>query len=96
VSYRFRYSDGKEAEPDAESFGVEGPFWSVGGFQIAIVARVNAGRDWAAYVGSLCNYHGIPWTEEDTLAQVANNGAKLTEADARHFFPDMKEPYRGE
>lgn len=90
------FDTGKEAEPDAESFGVEGPFWSVSGFQIAIVARVNAGRDWAAYIGSVCNFHGILWTEEATLADVASNGAKLLEADARHFFPDIKELYRGE
>ncbi len=73
---------------------LEGRFWNQGGKQLAIVAittQVGDFGDWAAYIGT-----DAPdsFREEDTLLAVADHGCKLSEGDARHFFPDIKLPYR--
>ncbi len=73
---------------------LEGRFWNQGGKQLAIVAIITqiGGRgDWAAYIGT-----DAPdsYREEDTLTAVAKDGCKLSEADARHFFPEIQLPYR--
>lgn len=69
----------------------EGRFWNQGGKQIAIVACITEGIDWAAYIGTDApnSYH-----EDDTLKHVAKWGCKLSENDARHFFPAIKLRYR--
>lgn len=70
----------------------ESRFWSPQGKQIAVVAVVSD-RDWATYIGT-----DAPdsWKEIDTCKWTAEKGAKLSEVDAKHFFPDIKGlPYRG-
>lgn len=69
----------------------EARFWNQGGKQIAIVALVTKGVDWAAYIGT-----DAPdsYKEEDTLTYVSAKGCKLTEKDARYFFPNIELPYR--
>ena len=73
---------------------LEGRFWNQGGKQIAIVAIVterNGFGNWAAYLGTDApDSH----TEEGTCIHVAEYGCKLSEKDARHFFPGIELPYR--
>ena len=70
---------------------LEGRFWNQSGKQLAIVAVITKGVDWAAYIGT-----DAPdsYREEDTLKYVAAHGCKLAEEDARYFFPNVKSPYR--
>jgi len=77
-------------EDDCKQF-LEARFWNQGGKQIAIVAVITKGIDWAAYIGT-----DAPdsYTEQGTLDYVANSGCKLSEKDARHFFPDIELSYR--
>jgi len=73
---------------------LEGRFWNQGGKQLAIVAVItefNGMGDWAAYIGTDAS---DSYTEEATLLYVAAYGCKLRESDARHFFPEIKLPYR--
>jgi len=73
---------------------LEGRFWNQGGKQLAIVAIVTAignHGDWAAYIGTDAPNS---YTEDATLIHVADRGCKLSEKDARHFFPGIKLPYR--
>ena len=84
--YLFRKTDCKEY--------LEGRFWNQGGKQLAIVAivtRIREFGDWAAYIGTDApnSFH-----EQDTCIEVAEHGCKLSEKDARHFFPEIKLPYR--
>jgi hypothetical protein len=88
--YRFRYENGEPADADATTYGLEAVYENTG-HGLAIVARVNEGRDWAAYRGAGCSPDE---TEESTLAYVARCGAKLSEEEARFYFPGMQEPYR--
>ena len=64
---------------------LEGRFWNQGGKQLAIVACITKGVDWAAYVGTDAPHS---YREDETLKYVAERGCKLSEKDARHFFPD--------
>ena len=68
---------------------LEGGFWNCQGKHIAVVACITKGIDWAAYIGTDESYK-----EDDTLEYVAEKGCKLSEKDARYFFPDIKLPYR--
>lgn len=73
---------------------LEGRFWNQGGKQLAIVAIVTQIRDfgdWAAYIGTDAPNS---YREEDTCLEVADHGCKLSEKDARHFFPEITLPYR--
>ena len=56
----------------------------------AVVAVITTGIDWAAYING-CDVHA---TEADCVREVADYGAKLSESNARHFFPDIDLPYR--
>lgn len=80
-------------ETDSQKW-IEGRFWNHGNKHIAIVAVITKKIDWSAYIGT-----DAPdsTTEGETLRYVATYGCKLTEAEARFFFPDMnkKLPYRG-
>ena len=72
----------------------EGRFWNQGGKQLAIAAIVNqVGEkgDWAAYIGTDAPASA---TVDGTFNHVADYGCKLSESDARHFFPDIELPYR--
>jgi len=68
---------------------LEARFWNCEGKQIAIVACITKGMNWAAYIGA-----DTSQGEDSTLNYVARRGCKLSEKDARHFFPDIKLPYR--
>ena len=71
---------------------LEGRFWNSGGKQLAIVACITKGVDWAAYIGTDAPNS---YREDETLKYVAEHGCKLSEEDATHFFPDIELPYRG-
>lgn len=59
-------------------------------YACAIVAVITTGIDWAAYING-CDV----WVPEVVCAaNVADFGVKLSEHDARHFFPDIDLPYR--
>lgn len=70
---------------------IEARFWNQGGKQLAIVACITKGTDWAAYIGTdapdSCD-------EDGTLKYVASWGCKLAKVDAKHFFPHIDLPYR--
>lgn len=70
---------------------IEGRFWNCQGKQIAIVATITKWVDWSAYIGTDAPNS---YSEDNTLAYVAEHGCKLSEKDARHFFPNIKLPYR--
>jgi len=67
----------------------EGRYWNTNGKGIAIVASITEGIDWAAYIGA-----DEDWEEEACIKCAAEYGAKLSESDARHFFPAVELPYR--
>ena len=69
--------------------GYEGRYWNANGKGIAVVAIVKDGVDWSAYIGADNGY-----LEKECLNWTTKYGAKLREADARHFFPDIDLPYR--
>lgn len=69
---------------------IPGRYWNYQGVAgIAIVAVVTEGIDWAAYIGV-----DDGWSTRACHETAAEYGEKLTEADARHFFPDIEESYR--
>lgn len=68
-----------------------GRYYNANGFAVGIVAVVTKGVDWAAYIGSTNTY----MDESQTMDWIAMYGCKLSEYDARHFFPELKLPYRG-
>ena len=67
----------------------EARYWNANGYATAVVASITPGVDWAAYIGGC-----PPQSKEEGLAVVAGQGCKLSEDDARHFFPDLDMPYR--
>lgn len=67
----------------------EGRYWNANGYATAVVASVGAEGEWSAYIGG-----GPPEREADCLTHVLDWGTKLSEADARHFFPEIDLPYR--
>ena len=89
--YRFRYEDGEPAAPDAEHYGVEGKYVCGDGGPVAIVARINRGQDWSAYVGA-GQFRNE--SEEATLAYVAKVGIKLSREEAYFYFPWVEEAWR--
>ena len=70
---------------------LEARFWNCQGKQIAVVACITKEVDWAAYIGT-----DAPdsYKERDTLEYVAQRGCKLSQEDARYFFPEINLPYR--
>jgi hypothetical protein len=69
---------------------LEGRYWNANYKGICVVAVVTKGVDWAAYIGADDGRR-----EDDCLKWTATNGPKLAERDAKHFFPEIKLPYRG-
>ncbi len=67
----------------------EGRYWNSNGYGIAVVISITEGVDWAAYIGADNGFREI-----DCCQSAGDNGAKLSESDARHFFPGIKLPYR--
>lgn len=76
---------------DSSHLKLEGRFWNCQGKCLAIVACITKGVDWAAYIGT-----DAPdsYDEDSTLVYVADQGNKLSENDARHFFPEITLRYR--
>ena len=77
---------GTKYEFDTGKF--EGGYWNANGFAVAVVASIGQVDDWCAYIGG-----ADPKSEEEGLRFVASHGAKLSEEDARHFFPDLELQY---
>ena len=74
-----------EFQPDK----YEGRYFNTNGYGCAIVASVGVEGAWSAYIGGC-----PPESEEEGLDFVVKYGAKLSETDARHFFPAIDLPYR--
>jgi len=68
----------------------EGRYYNANYHACAIVAVITEGIDWAAYMNG-CDA-SLP--EQEALEWVAERGCKLSEQDARYYFPDIKLPYR--
>ena len=77
-------------EEDNWSEKLEGRYWNPQGQNICVVAYITKGVDWAAYIGACPETN----SEKAALFYVADKGAKLSEKDARYFFPELKLPYR--
>jgi hypothetical protein len=69
---------------------ITGRYYNANYYATAIVASVTVGIDWAAYIGG-ADCHS---SEKRAVEYVASHGCKLSEKDARHFFPDIELPYR--
>ena len=67
----------------------EGRYFKSTGYGCAIIACIGGDDSWAAYIGG-CSFA----REEDVLMFVAAHGSKLSEKDARHFFPFIEIGYR--
>ena len=68
---------------------IEGRYWNTNGVGITIVAVITYDIDWAAYIGA-----DPGWEEAACIRWTVKWGAKLSAQDAKHFFPDIKLPYR--
>jgi len=79
--YKFINTEYKEA--------LEGRYFCANGFSLAIVASITKRIGWSAYIGADQSRE-----KEDTLQFVLEQGCKLREEDARHFFPNIDLPYR--
>lgn len=69
---------------------IEARYYNANYYATAIVAVITEGIDWAAYIGGADK----SITEKEAVKFVADRGCKLSENDARHYFPDIKLPYR--
>lgn len=69
---------------------ITGRYYNCNNFATAIVASITEGIDWAAYIGGA----GCELPAEEAAKYVADYGAKLSEEDARYFFPQIKLQYR--
>lgn len=65
-------------------------YWNINGIAIAVVAVITEDIDWVAYIGATT---GVEY-ETDAIDWTIKFGAKLYNADAHYFFPDIKLPYR--
>jgi len=68
---------------------LEGRYWNNNGKGIAIIASITEGIDWSAYIGA-----DNGQDELACLELTKESGDKLSEPDARHFFPGIELPYR--
>jgi len=65
-------------------------YYNANYYATAIVASITEGIDWAAYIGG--SAHTL--SENEAMLYVKDYGCKLSEKDARHFFPNIELPYR--
>ena len=65
---------------------VSGRYWNSNYFASAIVATITHEVDWAAYSGGA----PVDISREQAEEWVSKFGAKLSEKDARHFFPQLE------
>ncbi len=68
----------------------EARYFSTNGYSCAVVARISLDHnrtpmEWAGYMGGYAGHVNM----QETLEFVADYGAKLSEEDARHFFPEF-------
>lgn len=66
-----------------------GGYWTGAHGNFAVVAVLNPGVDWAAYIGGIRGRVVV-----DTVLDIANHGAKLPEQDALKWFagvPDLSQ-----
>ena len=78
-------------EKTVEKITVRGRYYNSSGYAIAIVACITQDIDWAAYIGADDGSR----LEIETIEFVLSWGCKLSEKDARYYFPDIELPYRG-
>lgn len=71
-------------------YSIEGRYYNANGFAVAIIASVTHEIDWATYIGATPG----DVREAETVQATLKFGCKLSEKDARHFFPEMKLTYR--
>ena len=69
---------------------LEGRYWNAQSLNLCVIASITKRIAWAAYIGAAPEAH----TEDEALKFVTDYGQKLTETDARYFFPDIELPYR--
>ncbi len=73
---------------NGHKYRLEGRYW--GNNNICITASITRDIDWSAYIGAAPSVQ----TEDEALNIVADTGTKLSELDARYFFPNIELPYR--
>ena len=66
-------------------------YYNCNRYSCAVIAVITEGIDWAAYMNG---YDGVIATQEETIEFVKNYGAKLSEKDAKYYFPNILTPYR--
>lgn len=66
-------------------------YYNSNDYAMAIVAVITEPIDWAAYAGG-CD---VTLPEREAVQFVADYGCKLSNQDARYFFPGIELPYRG-
>ena len=69
---------------------ITGRYYNANYYATAIVASITEGIDWSAYIGGAD--HRV--SEREAVEYVRAYGNKLSEADAKYFFPDIIMPYR--
>jgi len=69
---------------------IVGRYYNANYYATAIVASITEGIDWAAYIGGADA--SVP--ESEAVEFIRDYGCKLSERDARHFFPYINLPYR--
>lgn len=62
-------------------------YWNVNYCAVTIVASVTHEIDWAVYIGGVFG----ATLEAEAIAWTLKHGAKMTEEDARYFFPEFKD-----
>ena len=78
-------------EKTVEKITVRRRYYNACGYAIAIVASITKDIDWVAYIGADDGMR----LEIETVEFVLGWGCKLSEKDARYYFPDIELPYRG-
>lgn len=73
-----------------DRYSIEGRYYNANGFAVAIIASITREVDWAAYIGATNDDK----REAETVQAVLEFGCKLSEKDAKHYFPEIELPYR--
>jgi len=83
----------KEPNVVVKEFNLLARFWTTHTHTITIAAKVgDVGTDWAAYMNAENNF--AVGSQNHSVVRAILFGAKLSEKDGRHFFPDINLPYR--
>ena len=73
-----------------DKYALEGGYYNANGFAVAIIASITREIDWAVYIGATLGDK----RERETVQAVLEFGCKLSEKDAKHYFPEIGLPYR--